>query len=167
MRLIVDANILFATLIKNSKTYDLILDKHLQLYTPEFIFIELEKYKQELLRKAHRSVGEFHKLIEDLKRIIVIVSLDELLPFLENAENISPDPKDETYFALALKLNCGIWSNDKRLKKQDKVKIYSTEDLIKVLNNAKERQLQDLLMDEKDIVTVRDALEKAKKSKNI
>ena len=36
------------------------------------------------------------------------------------------------YFALALKLNCGIWSNDKKLKNQDKVKVYSTEDLLKI-----------------------------------
>ena len=36
------------------------------------------------------------------------------------------------------------------------------EILGRVLNNAKERQLQDLLMDEKDTLTVRKALDKAK-----
>ncbi|MEK6928390.1 MAG: hypothetical protein AABW65_00335 [Nanoarchaeota archaeon] len=36
-------------------------------------------------------------------------------------------------FALALKLDCAIWSNDKKLNEQDKVKIYSTEDLIELL----------------------------------
>lgn len=41
---------------------------------------------------------------------------------------------DSEYFALALKLNCAIWSNDKRLKQQDKIKVYSTEDLVKVLH---------------------------------
>ena len=45
------------------------------------------------------------------------------------AEKISPGLKDTQYLALALKLNCAIWSNDKKLKKQDKVKIFSTEDL--------------------------------------
>ena len=35
------------------------------------------------------------------------------------------------YFALELKLNWGIWSNDKKLKEQNKVKVYSTEDLLK------------------------------------
>ena len=36
------------------------------------------------------------------------------------------------------------------------------EILTRVLNNAKERQLQDLLLDEKDTITVRNALDKAK-----
>ena len=135
MRLVVDANILFAALIRESTTHNIILDEHFQLCTPEFIFIEIEKYKLELLRKTSRNVEEFHNLIEGLKKIISIVSLDELVPFLENAKQISPDPKDEAYFALALKLNCGIWSNDKKLKEQDKVKVYSTEEIVKILDS--------------------------------
>jgi len=49
------------------------------------------------------------------------------------AEKISPDPNDLMYFALALKLKCPIWSNDKELKKQNEVIIYSTEDLTREL----------------------------------
>jgi len=37
------------------------------------------------------------------------------------------------------------------------------EILVKLLNKAKERQLQDLLMDTHDSIPVKDALEKAKK----
>ena len=51
--------------------------------------------------------------------------------FIDGAERISPDPKDTSYFALALKLNCPIWSNDKKLKEQNKIKIYSTEEIVK------------------------------------
>ncbi|PIN85274.1 MAG: hypothetical protein COV47_03030 [Candidatus Diapherotrites archaeon CG11_big_fil_rev_8_21_14_0_20_37_9] len=43
-------------------------------------------------------------------------------------KKISPDPKDVPYFALALKLRCPIWTNDKLLKKQKKVKIISTSE---------------------------------------
>ena len=50
---------------------------------------------------------------------------------MKEAEKITPDKKDVLYFALALKLRCGIWSNDKKLKTQNKIKIYSTEDLLK------------------------------------
>ena len=133
MKLVVDANVLFAALIKESTTYKIILDEYFQLYTSEYVLIEMEKYKLELLRKTSRSVEEFHELIEGLKKIISIVSLNELIPFLENANQISPDSKDEVYFALALKLNCGIWSNDKKLKEQGKVKVYSTEEIVKIL----------------------------------
>jgi len=33
------------------------------------------------------------------------------------------------YFALALKMKCPIWSNDKRLKEQKTIKIISTDEL--------------------------------------
>ena len=45
-----------------------------------------------------------------------LVPLDEFVSFVEKAEEISPDPKDMSYIALALKLNANIWSNDKDLK---------------------------------------------------
>jgi predicted nucleic acid-binding protein len=63
----------------------------------------------------------------------MIVPREEFEEYLEMAEKISPDPDDFMYFALALKLKCPIWSNDKELKKQNKVIIYSTEDLTREL----------------------------------
>ena len=41
------------------------------------------------------------------------------------------------YFALALKLNCGLWSNDKELKKQSKVKILNTNEVYEAVFMAK------------------------------
>ena len=35
----------------------------------------------------------------------------------------SPDENDSEYFALAMKFGCPIWSNDKRIKLQDKVRV--------------------------------------------
>ena len=55
------------------------------------------------------------------------------MPYVDEAEEISPDPDDVAYIALALKLKCGIWSQDKALKeKQNKVQVYSTEDLARM-----------------------------------
>jgi len=57
----------------------------------------------------------------------------EIEPFIEKAEKISPDPKDVPYLALALKLRCNLWSNDRDLKeKQNTIQVYSTEELIKM-----------------------------------
>ena len=46
---------------------------------------------------------------------------------------ISPHSKDVPYFALALAFNAAIWSDEKAFKKQNKVKIFSTEELKKIL----------------------------------
>jgi predicted nucleic acid-binding protein len=35
---------------------------------------------------------------------------------MERAREICPDENDGDYFAVALELNCAIWSNDKKLK---------------------------------------------------
>ena len=129
MDLVVDANIIFATLIKDSFSYDTIFSGKFHLFTPEYIFTELEKHKEELLNKTERTTEEFFRLIGILKRRIVIVPLEKLVPYIKEAEKITPDPDDLTYFALALKLNCAIWSNDKKLKEQDKIKVYNTHEL--------------------------------------
>ncbi len=67
-----------------------------------------------------------------LQDIITVVPEEEYFKFMKDAEKISPDPKDTMYFALALKLKCGVWSNDKKLKEQNSVNVYST-DQVKLL----------------------------------
>ena len=52
---------------------------------------------------------------------------------MKNAWTISPHSKDIEYFALALKSNCAIWSDEKALKKQSKVKVLTTSELVKEL----------------------------------
>ncbi|MBI2107289.1 PIN domain-containing protein [Candidatus Woesearchaeota archaeon] len=134
MNLVVDANIIFAALIKEGKTYDIISNKEIELFTAEFFFVELEKHKESISKKTKRSEEDFNKLLSIIRRKIVLVPLKEIKPYLDEAERISPDKDDVAYFALALKLKYAIWSNDKDLKKQKFVKIYSTEDLIKILS---------------------------------
>ena len=129
MDLVVDANVLFAVLIKDSFSYNLLFSDRFHLFTPEYIFTEFEKHKEEILEKTERTTEEFFRLLEILKRKIVLIPLEELILYVNEAENITPDPDDMTYFALALKLNCAIWSNDKKLKEQDRIKVYHTHEL--------------------------------------
>lgn len=132
MEFVVDANTLFAALIKVSLTSDLIVDDSLTLSSIEFLFTEFEKYKGLIKEKTERSEEEFEKFMEILQKKIRLIPYEEIEPFIEEAEKICPDPKDVQYFALALKLNCGIWTNDKKLKNQDKIGIYFTEDIKRI-----------------------------------
>ena len=131
MDLVIDSNILFAALLKQSGTSD-IMFKH-TLYAPEFIFDEFRKYKDYLKGKTKRSEEDFNRLFDLFERNVTLIPKNEIDEFINEAEKISPDPKDVTYLALALKLKCDLWSNDKKLKEgQNRVFIYSTEDLIKI-----------------------------------
>ena len=92
----------------------------------------MEKHKEEILEKTERTTEEFFRLFEVIKRRIAIIPLGELVPYVEEAEKLTPDPDDMAYFALALKLNCAIWSNDKKLKEQNKIKVYNMHELSKL-----------------------------------
>ena len=129
MDLVIDSNILFAALLKESGTSN-ILFKH-KLHAPEFIFVEFRKYKDYLKGKTKRTEENFNELFDLFERNVILIPKEEVKPFIEKAEKVSPDAKDVPYLALALKLRCGLWSNDGDLKeKQDAIIVYSTEDLI-------------------------------------
>ena len=131
MELVVDANVLFSGLIKNSITTELLFDKSLNLFSPDFVIEEFSRYRSFLLEKSSKTEEQFIQIQHMLNEVINIIPKEEYSDFIITAKKISPDIDDVLYFALALKLKCGIWSNDKKLKEQNKVKVYSTEELLK------------------------------------
>ena len=133
MDIVVDANIIFAALIKESINYELIFNERLHLFTAEFFFTEFENHAIELQKKSGKNKEELNRLLGILKSKIALFPLEELLPYLDESEEICPDSNDVAYFALALKMKCGIWSNDRNLKeKQNSVQVYSTKDLVEM-----------------------------------
>jgi predicted nucleic acid-binding protein len=130
-KIVIDANILFASLIKSGVTAKLLFSEKYQLFAPEFLFQEFSKYKQLIMKKTHRTSGEFDQYYAIVKNRIKIVQLSHIKPFLKHASDYSPDPKDTVYLALAMKLNCSLWTNDKDLKeKQSEVEILTTYDMM-------------------------------------
>ena len=130
MIVVIDANILFSALIKNSLTAELIFNEDLKLYTCEFILEEFFKYEKEIMQKTHRTREQFIIIMHQLRDIITVIHKEEYSHFIVEAEKFSPDPKDVMYFALAIKLGGNIWSNDKLLKNQNKVKVYLISEIM-------------------------------------
>ncbi len=135
MELVVDANILISGLIKEGITRELMLNNRLELYTSDFIFVEFFKHIKEIAKKANMKTNEFSDMAEILieESKLKIITKDQVNSFINTANEISPDVDDVLYFSVALKLNCDIWSNDKELKKQNIVKVYSTSDLVEMI----------------------------------
>lgn len=130
MDLVVDANILFAAMIKEGYTSKQFFRDDLHLYAPEFLFVEFDKYRDILLMKASRNEDEFEEILRIFERRIETIPREEIESFLEEAIRISPDEKDVPYIALAFRLHIPIWSNDKLLKKgQNRVKVYNTQEI--------------------------------------
>ena len=133
MELVVDANILAAALIKNSKTRELIFDKHINLYAPDYLLLEFEKHKKYIHNKTRLDEKWFNELFNILRIRIKMVPPLDFMDVWSQAEAICPDIDDVPYFALALKLDIPLWSNDKRLKGQKQVMIYNTDEIMGLL----------------------------------
>lgn len=129
MELIVDANILFSALIKDGFTAKLFFNERLRLYTSEFIFEEFSKYEELILKKTKRTPEEFTEIMTILREKITVIPEEDYASFVKKSEEISPDEKDVAYIALAMKLKCALWSNDKALKEQDFIKVYSSSEV--------------------------------------
>lgn len=131
MELVVDANILFAALIKNGHTRHLILTSGWTFYVPEFLLGEMRHHLDVLMEKTGLSKEELENLLDEFMTTANIkpVPFNDFKDYFDKAEGASPDPDDVHYFALALKLCCALWSNDKILKEQRSVRVYTTEEL--------------------------------------
>jgi len=130
--LVVDANVIVSALLKDGAARKALLnDKAPHLFAPEFIKQEILKYAGEYSKKLKASEPEIMKIVGELFDAckIEIVPRSDYSEFIQEAMQICPDKKDAPYFALALKLNCPVWSQDKALKKQSKVQVYSIHEL--------------------------------------
>ena len=134
MELVIDANILFSALIKDSHTRHFLLLSNHRFYTSEFVFTEIRKHIKYISKKTSLPETEIRLILEEIIILsnIKIISLNDFKEHIEKAKLICPNVDDIQYFALALKLRCPIWSNDKKLQEQDIIKIYTTEQVFQL-----------------------------------
>ncbi|MEE8402349.1 MAG: PIN domain-containing protein [Candidatus Hydrothermarchaeaceae archaeon] len=138
MLLVVDANELFAAIIARGKTLNLFFDERLELISPEFILDEFWKHKLEIEQKSGLNEDDLFSFLLLLMPKIRFLRAIKYKEFLAEAGEISPDPNDVEYFALALKFNCSVWSEDKGLKRQSRIKVLPTKELVEVLSEKEE-----------------------------
>ncbi|MBU2104739.1 MAG: PIN domain-containing protein [Nanoarchaeota archaeon] len=131
--MVVDTNILVSffrenpvkSILSNSKSLNL------QLFTSTYVIQELEKNKSDILKYSKLNSEQFNLKLSELLTFIEIVSESSCKGFKSHAEKLIHG-KDIPVFALALKLNCPIWSNEPAFKEQSKVEILSNKDMIEL-----------------------------------
>lgn len=131
MKATVDANILFASLVKEGTTRKIWFNPGLRLFAPEFIIVEFLKYKKTIERKSGLGAGEFRRLLELAVSQIHLIPDRDLKPYLSAAASLSDDAKDWLYLACALKEDSPLWTNDNGFRKQKRVKTRTTEEMVK------------------------------------
>ena len=148
LRLVVDANIVIAALLRDSTARRIVMDDRLRLWAPSDILEETEKHLDEISRRGGRPAQETRRLLESILDYVVLVEREALEPHFEEAELLlaARDPSDAPYVAVALSQGLGgVWSDDPDFRAQDRVKVYTTPELVFILppfpNRNEERQL--------------------------
>jgi predicted nucleic acid-binding protein len=130
MNLVVDANILFSLANELSAASFLVESFSLNLIAPKFALDELKKYEKVLLRKS--NTDNFLTVLHRLSSLVTFVEVED-----EEVKNLSfkiSDKKDIIYLVLASKYNFPIWSNDKHLKEQNVINVFTTAELVELFS---------------------------------
>ena len=138
-KLVVETNILYSFFWKNSPTHELLksLVSEFDLISPDFSLKELVKHKEEILFGTRVRANEFNELMKFLSAFVEFIKTSEYIDSIDEAKSLFPEHlKDVDFFALALKLNCPLWSNEKLHKRQSKVKVFNTDELSKLMRNS-------------------------------
>ena len=135
MKIVIDTNILFSAMVKKSITRKIILSDVFELYVPEYLFDEINKHKDLILRKAKISNRDFIALLTLFQKHTKIVKKEFYQDKTPIAEEVMKeiDITDSPFLASALALNCLIWSNDGHFKQQNLVKVYTTKEILELL----------------------------------
>ena len=135
MRVTVDANILFACLIKDSTTRRLVLNPTLTLFAPEFLKDELAAHIIEIKEKSGMNDEELLHMIQKVFAQITFLSDKSLKLFLYSAASLIADPKDWLYLSSALYEDAVIWSNDNDFGPQKRVRVLKTKELMSIVGS--------------------------------
>ena len=141
MQLVVDANILLAAFLKKAVTREFFLDSRLNLAAPEHLLLETLRHLKNdasIRNRIGLSFEEIERLFLLLTARIQVFPKTSYKSFMKKALALAPHPEDAPYLAVGLMLNAAVWSNDKRLKEQSSVTVYSTHELLVILKAMNE-----------------------------
>ncbi|MBI2631660.1 hypothetical protein HYW75_01520 [Candidatus Pacearchaeota archaeon] len=94
---------------------------------------EFREHLNEINEKSGLNYSELLTFFLLLGQRVRFYKIEEFKEFFNEAKEISVDVDDIEYFALALMLNCPIWSQDGDMKKQNKIEILTTIELMKII----------------------------------
>jgi len=138
MKLVVDTNIIFSAILNtNSNIGRILLHPSIILYSCTFLQVELFRHREKLISITKLSLSEIAELQHLVLRNVIFLN-EEIIPkeILLRAESLvnDIDPNDSIFVALAMHLNCKLWTGDKMLIEGLRGKgisqVYNTQELI-------------------------------------
>ncbi|MFN3999913.1 PIN domain-containing protein [Algoriphagus sp.] len=123
MNVVVDTNVVFSAILNpNGKISDLLFNPSLEFtfFAPSFILDELKKHNQKLCLISELTEGDLGFLKRSILSKIKMIDLEGIGPnSWEKAISLVKgiDEFDAPFVALAIEMDCILWTGDKKLKK--------------------------------------------------
>lgn len=132
MQVVADTNIIVASLLRKGDTRKILFSKKFEIFSPDRLKFEIFAHKEEFKQKTSMAEQEFIEAVELEFENLTIIPMEEYGSIKQKALKVCPEghENDWPFIALSLKLNCPLWSNDKALKKQSIVEVFSTTELL-------------------------------------
>ena len=133
MNIVIDSNRVIAALIKSGTTREILFYREFNFVAPEFLKDEIEKHRGSILSKADLPSKEFEILLSFVFENITFIPRAEYQQFLSELITEISDPNDISYIGVALLTEAeGIWTHDPHFKQQQKMKVFTNIDLLKL-----------------------------------
>jgi|SRR3989338_1547973 len=137
MLVVVDANRFLSALLSKGKVFSVFslnnVVNELEFISPEFLFFEIGKNLDVIVERSKLTSEELADVFRFIKGEIDFIPFSDFNIFKDEAEKLAPHDKDVQYFSLALASDAVIWSDEVAFKKQSKVKVFNTDDIIDLL----------------------------------
>lgn len=136
MKIVIDANRIIASLIKDGDSRKILLSKNFDFISPDHALSEIYKYEEEIMRKADINHEEFKILFSLIFENISVISEENYKDYLEKARKLIEDIDDVPFIAVYLALKAdGIWSDDSHFIDKESLRIFRTQKMLE-FNNA-------------------------------
>ena|SRR3989344_4591830 len=131
-KIVADTNIIIAAILHDGDTRKIFCSTQVHFFAPERIIIKIKINETELLQKKNQSKAAFDEKYQLIFNQLTIIPHQQYESYQLVTQNCLPraHQDDWPFIALALHLNCPLWSNDLALKQQKVVPVYTTKELI-------------------------------------
>ncbi len=138
MRLVVDSNIVIASLLRDGITRSLLMEAPMGFLAPEHMLGEIRKHRAAIAKRAHLSVAEFDLLFALVTEQLAIVAAESYSAQIQDAQQRigELDPGDIPFLALALRSDCGIWTYNAKHFEGGGIRVWSTSDVAAWVRSA-------------------------------
>jgi predicted nucleic acid-binding protein len=119
--IVVDTNLIFSALLSSSSSIrEILFDKSIHFYAPNFIISEVFKHQRKMLKYTKLADEEFFDYFNLIVENIDFVSIDHVSS--ESRQKayelcFDVDLKDIPFVSLSIELNAPLWTGDNKLKK--------------------------------------------------